>query len=374
MPVDLAVVGQDPRFGWGARAQLDAFWSASLELDRRPELLYIAHPTLSDRDPGGYRDPGVRGLVRHVDAANQLTGGLRLALRARAARSQWVVATTASHGWAAHRSGRPYAAWIATSLDDEWRGRRLWLSPSRRLALAVNAPVLRRLERTTLRGARIVCATSPTARAGIAAAAGIDPERVRVLPIPVDLDRFTPLPEGEWRENLARPVLAFVGRGDDPRKNVGLLLDALPLIRRRVPEARLLLVGRPPAGPLPEAVHAAGFVDSVGDAIRGAALLVVPSRQEGFGLLAAEALACGVPVLSTPCGGPEEMIRRSGGGRVLESLEAEELAEAAAELLEAPEELAAMRTRGRVYVEAELAPSRFRQRLSQLFQELDDDA
>jgi glycosyltransferase involved in cell wall biosynthesis len=374
VPADLAVVSQDPRFGWGARAQLDAFWKAADALGRDPELLYVTHPALAHEEAGRYAQAvGARGLFARADAVNQLTGGIRLAARARAARSRWVVATTASYGIAAQRSGRPYAAWIGTSLESEWRGRRAWLRRSRRVALATNAPMLRALEKSVLRGARIACATSPATRDALADAARLPAEQIRILPISVDVVRFAPAPDDEWLAGLEQPVLAFVGRGDDPRKNVDLLLDALPLLRRRVPGARVLLVGRPPVGALPPGATSAGYVQSVSEAIRGAALLIVPSWQEGFGLLAAEALASGVPVVSTPCGGTEDLVRRSSGGLVLEGFSTEELAETVSQLLATPTTLAAMRAAGRRYVETEHAPELFAQRLSALFTELDDD-
>ena len=98
----------------------------------------------------------------------------------------------APYGDAALRSGRPYAAWIATSLDEEWAARRPHLKPSRRLALELNAPLLRRLERRVLRGATRLYATSPSARAGLAATAGLDPATIAILPIPVDTALYRP--------------------------------------------------------------------------------------------------------------------------------------------------------------------------------------
>ena len=52
-----------------------------------------------------------------------------------------------------------------------------------------------------------------------------------------------------------------------------------------------MLVGDPPQGPLPDGVAALGRVPSVAEALRRAALLVLPSLQEGFGIVVAEALA-----------------------------------------------------------------------------------
>jgi glycosyltransferase involved in cell wall biosynthesis len=89
-------------------------------------------------------------------------------------------------------------------------------------------------------------------------------------------------------------------------------------------------------------------------------VLPLPSRQEGFGLAAAEALAAGVPVVATPSGGPEELLRESGGGVVLDGWTAEELAERTVELLHDIATLSEMRRRGREYVVREHSPSRVR--------------
>jgi glycosyltransferase involved in cell wall biosynthesis len=343
---DLAVVTQDPMFGGGARAQAEAFVRAAHELGREPELLYPR-------------------FVPLVDSAAQLVESRRLAPAVRRARSAWVVAAAAPYGDAALRSGRPYAAWIGTSLEEEWSARRPHLRPSRRLALALNAPLLRRLERRVLRGAVRLYATSPSARAGLAVAAGLEPARIRVMPIPVDTALYHPGPDED-----RQPIVVFVGRADDPRKNVRLLLQAWPQVRSRLPDTTLRLIGRPPAGPLPAGVEAAGEVASVPDELRRASLFVLPSLQEGFGIVVAEALASRTPVVVTPCAGPEELVRASGGGTVLDDFAHTTLADAVVDALRDRERLAEQGISGRAYVEANHSPSRLRAELATAFTEL----
>ncbi|MEO5575636.1 MAG: glycosyltransferase family 4 protein [Gaiellaceae bacterium] len=337
----------------GALAQTQAFVRAATELGREPELL---HPR----------------FVPLVDSVAQVVESRRLARLVREARSTWVVAAAAPYGYGALRSGRPYVAWIGTALDEEWAARRPHLARSRRLALELNAPLLRRLERRVLQGARRLFATSPSSRAALAAAAGVPPETVGILPIPVDTELFHPEPDEQWLARHERPTVVFVGRADDPRKNVRLMLEAWPAVRDALPHARLRLIGRPPADPLPAGVEAAGEVASVAEELRASSLFVLPSLQEGFGIVVAEALASGVPAVVTPCGGPEELVQASGAGTVLADFEPGTLADAVVAALGDRRSLAEQRAHGRAYVEAAHSPERLRLELQTVFAELAD--
>jgi glycosyltransferase involved in cell wall biosynthesis len=130
--------------------------------------------------------------------------------------------------------------------------------------------------------------------------------------------------EGELR----RPRLVYVG-SEIPRKNIGLLLEVLKRIQTQWPEAQLLKVGR--AGSeldrqrtLTKMKHLgleAGkdviFLQNIGDltlacAYRSADLFVSASLYEGFGLPAAEALALGLPVVTTHMGSFPEIVGDAG--------------------------------------------------------------
>ena len=75
--------------------------------------------------------------------------------------------------------------------------------------------------------------------------------------------------------------------------------------------------------------------------------------------------------MATPSGGPEDLVRDSGGGRVLASFSPEELAATVLELLARPDVLAEMRRRGREHVAVEHSRDRFRERLGAAFAQLD---
>jgi len=372
---DLAIVATDPAFGGGGRALTEALWRAAEEVGREPELHFLRNPRLpgDDDDPVFTRSRAVRSWLPlpDMEAYKLWLAAPRVADRLRRAKTCFVCAPAASYGYAAVLSRRAFGCWAGTTVDDEWAARRDGVDGLRRTAHATGAPVMHRLERETLRRARVLWAISAASRRSLAELARVPEERIRLVHIPVDAERFSPLPDEDWMRGLDTPRLVFVGRASDPRKNVTLLLDGFVRLRARLPQARLTLVGAPPARSMPEGVDVLGEVASVVESLRTSALFVLPSLQEGFGLVVAEALASGAPALVTPSGGPEELVRESGGGEVLESFDPDELADRAEALLRDADRLLDMRRRGRAYVVREHDPSRLRDALREALDELD---
>jgi glycosyltransferase involved in cell wall biosynthesis len=80
---------------------------------------------------------------------------------------------------------------------------------------------------------------------------------------------------------------------------------------------------------------------------RRAAVVAVPSRYEGFGLPAAEAMACETPVVATRAGALPEVMTTGGGGLLVNRDDPEELAKGLATLLDQPDARAELGARGR---------------------------
>ena len=154
-----------------------------------------------------------------------------------------------------------------------------------------------------------------------------DPALVRIVPPGVDLDVFRPGPQALARERLAivpdALVLAFVGRLQ-PLKAPDVLLRAAAQLVAARPEMRSRLVVAVVGGPSGTGLHTPenlrklaadlGIADLVRflaplpaaelvDVYRAADLVVVPSHNESFGLVALEAQACGTPVVAAAVGG-----------------------------------------------------------------------
>lgn len=147
-------------------------------------------------------------------------------------------------------------------------------------------------------------------------ALGFRPEQLAVVLPPLDTERFHP-PAVPVEE----PVAAFISPLA-PNKGIDRVLDAWPAVRRRVPDSRLVVAGR---GPLEGMVRARAatddsidFVGSLGgdgvaDLLRRVAVFVTAPRptrvwNEQFGLAYVEAMASGVPVVTTACGTNHEAV------------------------------------------------------------------
>jgi glycosyltransferase involved in cell wall biosynthesis len=159
--------------------------------------------------------------------------------------------------------------------------------------------------------------------------------RPRVIAPGIDLGAFTP---GGTRHE--QPTIVCAAAIDVPRKRVALLLEAFVLVRGSRPDARLVL-SRPRSSPrdpasLPPGVELADLDDrdALIGAFRSAWVSALPSRDEAFGLVLAEALACGTPVVGSNDGGMRELIDRPQVGRLFDGDDPATLADALLQCLE----------------------------------------
>lgn len=323
---------------------------------------------------------GTLPIVIHAEGL--LAGGIHRA-RLRCFEAGWAVGSR--HASALLVAGVPYAVWEATTIHDELRA-----IPSREVRRAGRGtslgarlhralqPLGDRMEALVYRRATLLIAMSEYSRTLMVDAHGIAPERVHLLPPPPSgaflhaLERRPPAIES-LRDDTTR--LLFVGRVDDPRKNFSLLIDAVNVLAQRGIEARVTVVGPHTAkwssswqhSAAAERISLAGQIptEALADTYRTHDLLVVPSRQEGYGLIVAEALHAGLPVVSTRCGGPEGMLRDSGGG-VLTGHTALEFAAGIERLVRQPAERRLMAERARAYAQRDLSPHVFAARVAEL--------
>lgn len=183
----------------------------------------------------------------------------------------------------------------------------------------------------SFKSARRVIAISEHVGHSLVERCGVEPERVRVVPLGVDHTRFRP--GNEPRE----PFLLYPANRW-PHKNHGRLLEAFALLRADRPELRLVLTGAGHANTRPRpGVVVRGLVsqDELVRLYQTASALVHPSLYEGFGLPVLEAMACGCPVAAATSGALPEVC--GGAARLFDPTSAEAIAEAVRDLLAQPE-------------------------------------
>ena len=151
---------------------------------------------------------------------------------------------------------------------------------------------------------------------------GVDAARIHVVPSGVDADRFVPTAgarsAARARYQIADHACLLVVVGAlEERKGHAVLLEALAILAN--PRVHLLCAGEGSARAVLEARCAAlgldatvrflGRVDDVASVLAAADVMVMPSRQEGLGVAALEAMAVGLPVIASRVGGLPEAVK-----------------------------------------------------------------
>jgi glycosyltransferase involved in cell wall biosynthesis len=184
--------------------------------------------------------------------------------------------------------------------------------------------------------------------------------------------------------------LLYVGNSDDRNKGARYLLEAAALLRDRGIGFHLDFVDRPGAEAAPRMVQELGLGESVtfvnqqraaqglgrlsehelAQTYNAAQVMVSPSLYEGFGLPAAEAQACGTPVVATTAGAFPEVIADGETGTLVPPGDARALADAIQALLKDPQRRAAMGSAGARRIEEQFSWRACATKTAQLYEEV----
>jgi glycosyltransferase involved in cell wall biosynthesis len=161
---------------------------------------------------------------------------------------------------------------------------------------------------------------SQNSKKDIVAQMGVDHNTLHIVPVGVDQQQFRPMP------HVARVPgrLMTTASADVPLKGLTYLIDALAKVRAERGDAHLVVIGRPRhKSAVPAQIERLGLTDAV-EFVSGvsderivelyaeAEIAVVPSLYEGFSLPAVEAMACGVPLVTTTGGALPEVVGTPG--------------------------------------------------------------
>jgi glycosyltransferase involved in cell wall biosynthesis len=212
--------------------------------------------------------------------------------------------------------------------------------------------------RWTLRHAGALTAITEDCRQH-ALRAGAPPDRIRLVFNGTDLRRFSPDENGDRRSPRFGPNMIFACRQLFPRKGIRFLIEAAAQLKPRFPDLKVVLAGdgfeRPELVRLAEDLGMGPDVTFLGwvpntelpPYYRAAAVSVIPSLEEGFGIPAAEAMGCEVAVVASDAGGLPEVVEDGVTGLVVPRGDSAALAQAIGSLLADPERRRAMGQAGR---------------------------
>jgi glycosyltransferase involved in cell wall biosynthesis len=212
--------------------------------------------------------------------------------------------------------------------------------------------------RWTLRNAGALTAITEDCRQH-ALRAGAPAEHIRLVFNGTDLRRFSPGENGNGADPRFGPHMIFACRQLFPRKGIRFLLEAAAELKPQFPDIKVVVAGdgfeRPELAQLAERLGIGDLVTFLGwvpnaelpPYYRAAAVSVIPSLEEGFGIPAAEAMGCETPVVASDAGGLPEVVENGVTGLVVPRGNSSALAQAIGSLLADPQRRRRMGQAGR---------------------------
>ena len=212
-------------------------------------------------------------------------------------------------------------------------------------------------EQEVIDGSDRIISSTETEKADLVRLYQTDPTRICVSAPGVNHDLFMPGLQQSARIRLGWPevpTLLYVGR-IQPTKGTDVALEAFRILADQVEDSRLVIVGAPSGAvganeydALQRRAKSLDLSDRVTfaepvphrempDVYRASDLVMVPSRSESFGLVAAEAMASGVPVLAARVGGLNDVVGAGSGGVLVDGWDPADWAQAALKVLSDPD-------------------------------------
>jgi glycosyltransferase involved in cell wall biosynthesis len=244
--------------------------------------------------------------------------------------------------------------------------------------------LFRRLEAVLNRLTDVAVTVSAALRADLIAMGVAPAEKIRVVPLGLELARFTAaLSGGALRETCharaGEAVVGIVGRLV-PIKDVGSFLEAAARVRHARPGTRFAVVGdgdcraaleaQAAALGLGEAVSFLGWRTDLETVYAGLDVVVNSSLNEGTPVALIEAMAAGRPVVATAVGGTPDLLGEGARGRLVPARDAGALAAAILDTLERPAEAEGRARAGKDYVLAHHSVDRLLSDIDGLYREL----
>ena len=181
-----------------------------------------------------------------------------------------------------------------------------------------------------------------------------------VIPNGVDVSHFkNAQPLDQFHDDI--PTLVFLGRVDEPRKGLHVLIEAFPSIRQSIPNARLIIAGPGDASDLLDSLSAddranvipLGMIsdEEKPRVLASGDVYVAPNTGgESFGIVLLEAMATGTPVLASNLPAFQKVLKHGHAGALFNNEDAQSLASAAIGLLRDDKHRAALTHAGLTHV------------------------
>ena len=203
---------------------------------------------------------------------------------------------------------------------------------------------------------KIICVSKPS-KEDVIEEFNVDPNKIEVILNGIDINSFTTSSFDKREENK----IITTASADIPLKGLKYLIRSLPKILDSFPKTTLTVIGKSPnnseVSKLIEDLNLSDVITfrsgisekEIVDLYHSSELAVIPSLYEGFGFGAGEAMACGVPLISTHSGGLKEVVG-DAAIKILPS-SAGEIEKAVINLFNNPDEMKKLSIRGRQRME-----------------------